>query len=346
MVKLSLPRTVEWMDGNVKMINQLLLPWKLEYIVTDNYERVADAIKRMEVRGAPAIGVAAAFAMALAALKIDTEDVGLALKKMEEAKLKLANTRPTAINLFWALERIHRKAVKSCNVDELKRRILKEAMSIAREDEEVNRKIGEHGEPLINDGSKIITVCNAGSLATSYFGTALAPIYTAWMRGKQLEVIVMETRPYMQGSRLTAWELSKAGIPVKVITDNSIGIVVEREKVDLAFVGADRVTKDGYIINKIGTYPLALVCREKKIPVFSFAPTSTIDPSKTIKEVEIEKRPSEEVIFFMNKRLAPEGVEAIYYAFDVTPPNLVEGIVTEKGILRQPLRESISKLIK
>lgn len=345
-LNLGIPKTIEWIDGKVRMINQLKLPYKLEFIETDDYRRVAKAIKDMEIRGAPAIGVAAAFGLALAVQKIETEKLEEAFKKLEEAAEELKKTRPTAVNLFWAIERVLNKARKATDVEELRKIVVEEALKIAKEDEECNLRIGEYGDKLIEDGDTIITICNAGSLATVYYGTATAPIYYAVKKsGKRVTVIAMETRPYLQGARLTAFELKMAGIPVKIITDNQIGIVTLKEKVDIAFVGADRITKDGYVVNKIGTYLLALVCKERSIPFYVAAPTSTIDLKHEIKDVVIEKRSSEEVLYIFGKRIAPEGVDAIYYAFDITPPSLVSGIITERGIAYPPYKKSLKEII-
>ncbi|RLE64397.1 MAG: S-methyl-5-thioribose-1-phosphate isomerase [Thermoprotei archaeon] len=342
---LGVPRTIEWVDGKVRLINQLSLPHKLEYIETRDYRRIAEAIKRMEIRGAPAIGVAAAYGLALAALEVKSNDIGEALKNIRRAAEVLSSTRPTAVNLFWAIRRVLKVAEKAGSVEELQKSVVEEALRIAREDEENNKKIGDFGEKLLEDGDTVITVCNAGSLATSYYGTATAPIYRALEKGKLVNVIVMETRPYLQGARLTAFELKSAGIPVKIITDNSIGIVAWKEKVDIAFVGADRFTKDGYLVNKIGTYPLALVCKEHSIPFYPAVPTSTIDLQHEINEVEIERRPGEEVVSIKGVRIAPEGVDALYYAFDITPPKYITGIITEKGIVYPPFRKNIKKIL-
>ena len=341
---LNIPRTIEWVNGKVRMINQLKLPHELEYIETDDYKRIAKAIKDMEIRGAPAIGVAAAYGLALAALKIETENLEKAKEFMRVAAEELKNTRPTAINLFWAINRIMKIVEEATDVKELKDRVVKEALKIAKEDELCNRKIGEFGETLLDDGDTVITICNAGSLATVYYGTATAPIYIAKEKGKLVNVIVMETRPYLQGARLTAFELKMAGIPVKIITDNQIGIIAMKEKINIAFVGADRVTKEGYVINKIGTYLLALVAKEHGFPFYAAVPTSTIDLKSSVNDVVIERRPSEEVLTIFGKRIAPEGVDAIYYAFDITPPRLVSGIITEKGIIYPPYKKSLRRL--
>jgi len=344
-LELNLPRTIEWVDGKVRLINQLLLPHELKHIETRDWRRVADAIRKMEIRGAPAIGVAAAFSLALFTQELTTADIEVAKEKLEKVAEYIRKTRPTAVNLFWAVDRVLDAARRADSVSDLKQAVVEEALKIWREDEETNKKIGEVGEKLIPDGGTVITVCNAGSLATSYYGTATAPIYTSHLKGKKVSVIAMETRPYLQGARLTAWELSHAGIPVKVITDNSIGIVLMKERVDVALVGADRITRKGYVANKIGTYPLALVCREFKIPFYVVAPTSTIDASiETGDEIVIEQRDPEEVLNIFGRRIAPEGVDAIYYAFDITPPELITGIVTEAGILEKPFEVSISRL--
>jgi len=345
-LKLNLPRTIEWINGKVRLINQLLLPHELKYIETKDWRRVAEAIRKMEIRGAPAIGVAAAFSLALFVQGLTTVDIGEAKEKLYKAAEYVKETRPTAVNLFWAIKRVLKAAEKAVSVSDLKEIVIEEALKIWREDEETNRRIGEIGERLIPDGGTVITICNAGSLATSYYGTATAPIYTSHLKGKDVKVIAMETRPYLQGARLTAWELKQAGIPVKIITDNSIGIVLMKERVDVALVGADRITRKGYVANKIGTYPLALVCNELKIPFYVVAPTSTIDLSiETGDQIVIEQRDPEEVLKIFGHRIAPEGVDAIYYAFDITPPKLINGIVTEARILEKPFEKSISQLL-
>ncbi|MEM1852249.1 MAG: S-methyl-5-thioribose-1-phosphate isomerase [Thermofilaceae archaeon] len=342
---LRLPKTIEWVDGRVRLINQLKLPHELEYIETDDWRRVADAIRRMEIRGAPAIGVAAAFAMALAATKSRAVMMEEFLTEMEVCANELRRTRPTAVNLFWAIERVLKSIREAATVEEAKERAVATALEIQRMDEEANRKIGEYGERLISDGDTVMTICNAGSLATSYYGTATAPLYVAHEKGKRFRVIALETRPYLQGARLTAWELKMAGIEVKIATDNAIGIIMQRERVDLVLVGADRITRRGYVANKVGTYPLALMAREHGVPFYVAAPTSTFD--LTIErgdEIPIEIRPSDEVTVIFGRRIAPPGVEALYYAFDVTPPKLITGIITERGIIYPPYEKSIQSL--
>lgn len=342
---LKLPRTIEWSDGIVRLINQLKLPHELNYVETSDWRRVAEAIRKMEVRGAPAIGVAAAFAMALAALSSPAESVEELLTHMEACAKELKKTRPTAANLFWAVDSMLRSIAGVSSVEEAKERAVKKALEIQRIDEEANRMIGEIGEHLISDGDTVITICNAGSLATSYYGTATAPLYVAHERGKRFRVIALETRPYLQGARLTAWELKQAGIEVVIATDNAIGIIMQKERVDLAIVGADRITRKGYVANKVGTYPLALVAKEHGVPFYVAAPTSTFDLSIAEgDEIPIEVRSSEEVTVIFGRRIAPEDVDALYYAFDVTPPKLVTGIITEKGIVYPPYEKGISAL--
>lgn len=344
---LNLPRTIVWEEGKVKLINQLLLPDKLEYIETTDWTRVAQAIKIMEIRGAPAIGVAAAFALALYAYHSSARTLEEFMEGLEKASDVLSKTRPTAVNLFWAINRIKESVKNSTSLEEARKRVVEEALLIQKEDEEANRKIGEYGEQLIEDGDTIITVCNAGSLATSYWGTATAPIYVAKEKGKNVRVFALETRPYLQGARLTAWELHMAGIEVYVVTDNSIGILAEKEKIDLAIVGADRVTRLGFVANKIGTYPLSLVARVHNIPFYVAAPTSSIDMKiRGPDEIEIEKRDPKEVLYFRGVRIAPDGVSSLYYAFDITPPNLITGIITEKGIVYPPFEKNLEKIME
>ncbi|AKG38041.1 MAG: S-methyl-5-thioribose-1-phosphate isomerase [Infirmifilum sp.] len=344
---LRLPRTIEWKDGIVRLINQKELPDRLIYIETSDWRRVAKAIKDMEIRGAPAIGVAAGYALALFAYHWRGESLESFKRELFQAAEEVKKTRPTAVNLFWAVERILSKASQVSSIDEARRSIIEEAINIHKEDERANRRIGEIGAELIEDGDTIITVCNAGSLATSYWGTATAPMYVAREQGKNIRVIALETRPYLQGARLTAWELSQAGIDVVIATDNSIGILAMREKISLAIVGADRVTRIGWVANKLGTYPLALVSRVHNIPFYVAAPTSTLDlKSKDPTDFEIEKRDPSEVLYWKGTRIAPEGVNAIYYAFDLTPPQLITGIITEAGIIYPPYEKNIPRTLQ
>ncbi|QOJ78363.1 S-methyl-5-thioribose-1-phosphate isomerase [Infirmifilum lucidum] len=343
---LKLPRTIEWRDGVVRLINQKELPENLVYIETTDWRRLARAIKDMEIRGAPAIGVAAAFSMALFAWHFNGDSLESFLKELAYVAEEVKRTRPTAVNLFWAVERVLSRAKSTTSIEEARRIVIEEALKIQKEDEEANRRIGEIGADLIEDGDTIITVCNAGSLATSYWGTATAPMYVAKERGKNFRVIALETRPYLQGARLTAWELAQAGIDVYVATDNSIGILAMKEKINLAIVGADRITKTGWVANKLGTYLLALVSRVHNIPFYVAAPTSSFDlKSVGPNDFEIERRDPSEVLYIKGYRIAPEEVTAIYYAFDLTPPQLVTGIITEKGLIYPPFEKSIPRLL-
>jgi len=343
---LRLPRTIEWRDGVVRLINQKELPDKLVYIETHDWRRLAKAIKDMEIRGAPAIGVAAAFLLALFAWHYTGDSLEDFLRGLERVADEVKQTRPTAVNLFWAVDRVTSRVRTATSLEEARKGVIEEALRIQKEDEEANRKIGEIGADLIDDGDTIITVCNAGSLATSYWGTATAPMYVAKERGKDFRVIALETRPYLQGARLTAWELMQAGIDVTIATDNSVGILAMKERIDLAIVGADRVTRKGWVANKLGTYPLALVSRVHNIPFYVAAPTSSFDLNvEGPGDFEIEKRDPNEVLIIKGIRIAPEGAKAIYYAFDLTPPQLITGFITEKGVLYPPFGKSIPRAL-
>ena len=342
--EIMLPRTIEWVDGRVRFINQLKLPDELEYVETSSPSRIAEAISRMEIRGAPAIGVAAAMALALAAVNSES---GGELDAVRRAAEMLLSTRPTAYNLHGAVSRVLRRAERALSTGEdIAGAVVEEALKIAREDEEANRRIGELGERLIEDGATVLTICNAGSLATSYYGTATAPMYMAYEKGKRFEVIVLETRPYLQGARLTAWELRRCGIKVTIAPDNHMGILIQKKLVDIVFTGADRVTVSGHVANKVGTYPLALVASRHSVPLYVCAPLSTVDPRASEKDIPIETRSADEVLYFAGKRIAPEGVGAVYYAFDVTPPELVAGIITEFGIVEPPYSKSLRELVE
>ncbi|MGC8933240.1 MAG: S-methyl-5-thioribose-1-phosphate isomerase [Candidatus Methanodesulfokora sp.] len=332
---MNLPKTVNWVDGKLILVDQRRLPDELVFIECNSVDSVADAIRSMAVRGAPAIGVAAAFGLAIAARSGKIEEV-------RKAADILRSTRPTAVNLFWAIDRVMR-AVESS--DDIARAAEEEAIRIMEEDIETNRRIGEIGSSLIDDGMRIMTICNAGSLATVYYGTALAPIYVAWENGKKVEVIALETRPVLQGARITAFELMHAGIPVKLIVDGAAGYVMRKIGVDLVLVGADRILSDGTVYNKIGTYNLAVLAKRHKIPFYSVAPTSTFDLRSRREDVRIEQRPAEEVTKIRGVRIAPDGVDVINPAFDETPPDLLTGIITEKGIIRRPFRKSIRKIL-
>ncbi|MBW9223059.1 S-methyl-5-thioribose-1-phosphate isomerase [Methanothermococcus sp. SCGC AD-155-E23] len=312
-------KSLIWDDKNNQLIliDQRKLPHRLEYFVCNNYEDVAFAIEDMVVRGAPAIGISAAYGMALAEIKGDD---------IEKAYERLKNTRPTAVNLFWALDRCM-KAYRS------NRSILSEAKLIHKEDREACRRIGEIGEKVVEDGDTVLTHCNAGALATSAYGTALSVIRFAHYRGKDIRVIVDETRPRLQGAKLTSFELKYEGIPVKIITDSTAGFLMKKGMIDKVIVGADRVLRDYTVFNKIGTYSLAVLAKYHNIPFYVASPTSTFDLKSSIEDVVIEERDEREVLYIEGKRIAPEGVGAYNYAFDITPFELITGIITEKGII-------------
>ncbi len=326
--------SIEWtIDNKVKMIDQTLLPHKLEFLEFDDFRAVANSIKVMNIRGAPAIGVAAAMGMALATIEYKNLTKENFLNKLEEAADVIRNTRPTASNLFWAVNRIW-NIIKSfpdnpSNISDL---VIEEAKLMAQEDINVNKNIGKNGAALLQDGDVVLTHCNAGSLATVQYGTALAPVRTAIETGKDISVIADETRPRLQGARLTAYELQYDKIPVKVITDTSSGLLMMLGKVDKVIVGTDRVTSDA-VFNKIGTYLVALAAFDNKIPFYVSAPTSTLSLQETIEDVTIEQRDSGEVGNILGKlQIVPNGVECLNYAFDITPFRLVSGVITEDGV--------------
>ena len=329
--------SIEWVENKIKMsvkiIDQTLLPHKLEFLEFDDFRSVAKSIKVMNIRGAPAIGVAAAMGMALATIEYKGLVKDNFLVKMEEAAEIIRSTRPTASNLFWAVNRIW-KIIKSfpdnpLNISDL---VIEEVKLMAQEDINVNKNIGKNGAALLQDGDVVLTHCNAGSLATVQYGTALAPIRTAIEMGKDISVIADETRPRLQGARLTAYELQYDNIPVKVITDTSSGLLMRLGKVNKVIVGTDRVTSDA-IFNKIGTYLVALAAFDNKIPFYVAAPTSTLSLHETIEDVTIEQRDSSEVGNILGKvQIIPNGVECLNYAFDITPFRLVSGVITEDGV--------------
>ena len=326
-------RTIEWRDGIVVTIDQTVLPLKEEWIELRSYEEVASAIKEMKMRGAPLIGVAAAYGMALAAYHSKAETKEDFLRELERCAEILRKTRPTAVNLFWAIDRIMNKARNTQgNLEDLREAVISEAQIMADEDVETNRRIGKHGAKLLSDGDTVLTHCNAGSLATVDYGTALAVIRAAWEEGKRIRVITDETRPKLQGARLTAYELMRDGIPVTLITDGMAGYVMAKGLVDKVIVGADRIVRDG-VANKIGTYTVAVLAKEHGIPFYVAAPTSTFDLSKNSEDVIIEERSPEEVTHVGSVRIAPEGVEVMNPAFDITPLKYVDAIICEKGVL-------------
>ena len=326
--------SIEWTsDNKVKMIDQTLLPHKLEFLEFDDYRDVATSIKVMNIRGAPAIGVAAAIGMALATIEFKKLAKEKFLEALEGAADVIRSTRPTASNLFWAVDRIW-KIISTYpdNPENLSELVVEEAKLMAQEDITVNENIGKNGAEILEDGDVVLTHCNAGSLATVQYGTALAPVRAAIEQGKKIKVIADETRPRLQGARLTAYELQYDKIPVNVISDTSSGLLMRLGKINKVIVGTDRVTSDA-VFNKIGTYLVALAAKDNNIPFYVAAPTSTLSLEETIDDVTIEQRDSSEVSNVLGKvQIVPEGVECLNYAFDITPFRLVTGVITEDGI--------------
>lgn len=333
---------IEWKNNKVYMIDQRLLPLEEKFIEHSKYTEVAQSIKNMVVRGAPAIGVAAAMGIALGVLNGNKNY----LKEFPKIIKVISSTRPTAINLFWAVERMKRVFNEfNYDYDILKRKMVEEALCIDKEDVEINKEIGKNGEVLLKSGQTVLTHCNAGALATAGYGTALGVIRAAYENKKDILVIAGETRPYLQGARLTVWELQKDNIPVKLITDNMAGYLMSKGLIDAVIVGADRIAANGDTANKIGTYSLAILAKFHKIPFYIAAPISTIDFSITTgKEIPIEQRPKHEVINFRNQRIASSETQVYNPAFDVTPNNLISAIITEKKIIYPCFKEEIKKL--
>ncbi|HEX2107195.1 MAG TPA: S-methyl-5-thioribose-1-phosphate isomerase [Nitrososphaera sp.] len=337
--------TVEWKDNSVVLIDQTKLPNKLAYVTCRNYNEVADMIRRLVVRGAPAIGVSAAFGLALAAEKSEANTLPELMKDLENAFKVLQGTRPTAVNLFWALQRVMDKARRARTLEGAKKATLDEALSMAQEDIETNRKIGAHGLNLFRDGDMVLTHCNAGSLATVAYGTALGVIRAARESGKRLSVIATETRPVMQGSRLTAFELQHDGIDVSLISDTAVGHMMAIGAINHVIVGADRVLRTGHVFNKIGTYQVAILANKHNVPFYVAAPLSTFDFESAPDDVIIEDRSMEEVVKVGKRRIAPKGIRVFNPAFDMTPPDLITGIITEKGVLKPPFEKSLKSLL-
>jgi methylthioribose-1-phosphate isomerase len=332
-------KTIEWLadQKRVRFIDQTLLPDKVEYIVTDDYRVLKDAIYRLAVRGAPAIGVAGAYGVVIGAYSLRELDIDAFRAKLRGIMEDLRGTRPTAVNLAWAIDRLARLLEQHHTVEQLQQRLLSEALKIHQEDEEMCRRIGEHGSELLKDGMTVLTHCNAGSLATGGMGTALAPIYVAQEQGKKIRVFADETRPLLQGARLTSWELMQNGVEVTLICDNMAAVVMRNGWVDAVLVGADRIAANGDAANKIGTYTVALVAKHHRIPFYVAAPTSTVDPTLASgAEIPIEERSGEEVAGFRGCRTAPPGIKVYNPAFDVTPHEWIAAIITEKGVHYPP----------
>ena len=345
--KMSDYKAIEWSEGKLKLLDQTRLP--NEYIVLDleSHQDAIDSIKEMRVRGAPAIGVVAAYAVAMAARDMQAPDMLSFMEGLEVEARRIADARPTAVNLAWAVERMMRLARAGNSVDETKKSLLTEALLMQEEDEETNRRMGMHGVELMPDGGTVLTHCNTGALATAGFGTALGVIRAGWEEGKRYGVIATETRPFLQGARLTAWELMQLNIPATLVVDSSAGLLMRQGEVDCVIVGADRIAANGDVANKIGTYSLAVLAKEHGIPFYVAAPTSTVDMSiASGDEIPIEERNPEEVTTLAGVRTAPEGIGVRNPAFDVTPHRYVSAIVTEKGIARDPYNEALLLMLK
>ncbi|MBM3910831.1 MAG: S-methyl-5-thioribose-1-phosphate isomerase [Thaumarchaeota archaeon] len=328
------------------MIDQTKLPNKLEYVEYSDYHDVANAIKTMIVRGAPAIGVSGAFGLALAAIKSKATTKENLIKDLEESRQILFSTRPTAVNLKWGLDKIMEIAKKGSNVLTMRNLIIEEAKKIAEDDIKTNMAMGKFGSELFNDNDTVMTHCNAGALATVAYGTALGVIRATKDAGKKIKVIATETRPVQQGSRLTAFELKHDGIDVSLIPDTAVGYTMAKGLVNKVIVGADRILRTGHVFNKIGTYQVALIAKQHKIPFYVAAPLSSFDLKSNPEDVIIEQRKAEEVTQAGDKKTAPEGIDVINPAFDMTPPELITGIITEAGIAQSPFEESIKKLFE
>lgn len=339
-------RTVEWKNNEVIMIDQTKLPNKLEYVKYRDYRKVAQAIKDLVIRGAPAIGVAGAFGLALASLQSKARTKEEMLEDLEKAKKILFETRPTAVNLAWGLDKIMKVASKGSNVVEIKKMVVDTAQKMAIEDVEINMKMGKFGSELFADNDTIMTHCNAGALATVGYGTALGVIRATRDSGKSIKVIATETRPVMQGSRLTAFELKHDNIDVSLIPDTAVGYAMSKGLVNKVVVGADRILSTGHVYNKIGTYQVATMAKQHHIPFYVAAPLSTFDLNSKPDNIIIEQRKASEVTGIAGKKTAPDDINVINPAFDMTPPELISGIITEVGIAKPPFVESIRKLFE
>ena len=340
-------KTLYYQNHALYVLDQLQLPQRKKYIACRDWLQVAQVIRKMNIRGAPAIGVAAAFGIALCAWRQKAGNKQHFLVQIHKAAGKLTATRPTATNLIWALRQMldHLEKIKSRDINSIKRLLEKKAQQILDEDVLINKKMAVHGEKLIHRKDRILTHCNAGALATAGYGTALGVIREAHKRGKKISVLVDETRPYLQGARLTAWELKEENIPFYLISDNMAGHFISRGEIDCIITGADCVTANGDTANKIGTYTLAVLARENKIPFYIAAPLSTIDlHTKTGQEITIEERSADEVTMIAGTRIAPEGIKVKNPAFDITPHKYITAIITEKGIIREPYLTNLKKL--
>ena len=339
-------KTIEWKNNSVIMIDQTKLPNSLEYVTYTDYNQVADAIRTLVVRGAPAIGISGAFGLALAVLQSDAKEKDQLIQDLETAQKILLKTRPTAVNLAWGLEKIMSVAKSEKTVEQIRVSIVEVAKQMAEDDIQINMSIGKNGSDLFSKNDTIMTHCNAGALATVGYGTALGVIRATKESGKNIKVIATETRPVQQGSRLTAFELKHDGIDVSLIPDTAVGYTMANGLVNGVVVGADRILRTGHVFNKIGTYQVATMAKNHDIPFYVAAPLSTFDLESKPDDVIIEQRKASEVTGIGDKKTAPDGIDVINPAFDMTPPGLISGIITENGIAKPPYEESIKKLFK
>src|SRR5580765_4486834 len=340
-------QTLEWTDKGVRFLDQTKLPTEETYVTATTYQQVADVIRNMVVRGAPAIGVAAAMGIALGVQNSKADTAGDLKKDFDEICKTIGETRPTAVNLFWAIRRMQGKfeTLRVRPMPQIKQALVEEAQRMHAEDIAANQAMGRHGATLMPSSGGVLTHCNAGALATAGYGTALGVIRAAVEQGKKIHVYADETRPFLQGSRLTAWELMKDGIPTTVISDNMAGVMMTQGKIGAVVVGADRIAANGDVANKIGTYTVAILAKEHGIPFYVAAPISTVDlacPDGT--KIPIEQRNAKEVSHIAGKQMVPDGVSIENPAFDVTPAKFIAAIITERGVVRAPYGESLRKL--
>jgi len=338
-------KPIEWLNGRVRLLDQTRLPHEETYLILSDHRQVAAAISEMRVRGAPLIGIAAAYGLALAGHTVAATDRESFLTEIRAAADMLAATRPTAVNLSWALRRLLSVAATAPDVGAARQALVAEALRIHREDAAAQKQLSRHGAPLLPTGAAVLTICNTGALATGGCGTALGVIRTAWEEGRLPRVYVCETRPLLQGARLTAWELQRLNIPHTLIVDSAAGLLMQRGGVGAVIAGADRIAANGDVANKIGTYTMAVLAREHDVPFYVAAPTSSIDLATTSgDEIPIEERPPAEVTSFAGAAVAPEATAALNPAFDLTPHRYITAIVTERGVAREPYSESLSAL--
>jgi methylthioribose-1-phosphate isomerase len=338
-------KVIEWLGDRVRILDQTRLPQEEVYLELSRYQDIASAIKQLKIRGAPAIGVAGAYGVALGALKIKAKSRDDFLERLRGISQTIATTRPTARNLFRAIDQMQKVAEAGGDIEQIKAALVSEAIKIETEEAEATIKLSQLGAGLIDDGFTILTHCNTGALATAGYGTALGVIKKAWERSKKIKVFATETRPLLQGARITAWELNKAGIPFTLITDSMAGYFMSRGEVDCVIVGADRIAANGDTANKIGTYTLAVLAREHGIPFYVAAPTTTIDLTLASgAQIPIEHRSQEEVTHIQGVAIAPEGIEAANPAFDITPHKYITAIITENGIIREPYGEGLREI--